>query len=224
MPYPYTVTISGLVSTLRQLRSAFPGQLAPDTLKKWGIAPNNETYVLHILRFLGLIDEEGRKVSENAKVFSEHEDDAFAKRFEALVRKAYDGLFEAFGDKAWELERGRLIAFFRAADDTSARVGLQQAATFEALAGVAGHGAPPAEPKTTPARVRKGQSDTPIVRKKSITPVSTSEQVTTPTPAAPANPRGPALTVRVEINLPVTEDQEVYDKIFRSIRANLLNE
>lgn len=31
------------------------------------------------------------------------------------------------------------------------------------------------------------------------------------------------LTVRVEINLPTAEDQAVYDRIFRSIRENLLH-
>src|SRR6266436_1777478 len=100
MAFPYTVTISGLQSTIRQLRSAFPSQLTPGTLRKWGIAPNNETYVLHILRFLRIIDDEGKKVSENAKIFSETDDDAFAKRFEGLVRKAYEGLFEMYEDKA----------------------------------------------------------------------------------------------------------------------------
>jgi hypothetical protein len=60
MAFPYTVTIPGLVGTLRQLRSVFPSKLTADTLKKWSIAPNNETYVLNVIRFLGLIDEEGK--------------------------------------------------------------------------------------------------------------------------------------------------------------------
>jgi hypothetical protein len=31
------------------------------------------------------------------------------------------------------------------------------------------------------------------------------------------------LTVRIEVNLPAAADQETYDRIFRSIRENLLN-
>jgi hypothetical protein len=31
------------------------------------------------------------------------------------------------------------------------------------------------------------------------------------------------LTVRIEVNLPPAADQETYDRIFRSIRENLLN-
>jgi hypothetical protein len=34
---------------------------------------------------------------------------------------------------------------------------------------------------------------------------------------------GVALTVRIEINLPASGDQETYDRIFKSIRENLLN-
>lgn len=37
------------------------------------------------------------------------------------------------------------------------------------------------------------------------------------------NASGMALTVRVEINLPAGGDQETYDRIFKSIRENLLN-
>ncbi len=52
MAYAYTNTIPGLLGAIRQLRSAFPSPVTADTLKKWGIAPNNETYVIHVLRFL----------------------------------------------------------------------------------------------------------------------------------------------------------------------------
>jgi hypothetical protein len=31
------------------------------------------------------------------------------------------------------------------------------------------------------------------------------------------------VTLRVEINLPVTDDQAVYDSIFKSIKTHLLN-
>jgi len=32
------------------------------------------------------------------------------------------------------------------------------------------------------------------------------------------------VSVRIELNLPATDNQEVYDKMFRSIRENLLND
>ena len=54
--YPYMSGSAGLVQAVAQLRKSFPLQVAADTLKKLGIAPNNETYVLNTLRFVGVID------------------------------------------------------------------------------------------------------------------------------------------------------------------------
>lgn len=224
MAYPYTVTVAGLLATMRQLRTAFPPLVTADTLKKWGIAPNNEAYIVTILRFLGIIDDEGRKLPEKAKAFSEHDDEQFAAKFEALVRTAYAGLFDHFGDNAWALDRNRLIAFFRAADDTSARVGLQQAVTFTALAQLAGHGQAPVEPRAQPARSRAPAASP---KKRGSRSRGGAEVAATPPPSPPPareTPGSLAMTVRIEINLPVSDDQDVYDKIFRSIRSNLLNE
>jgi hypothetical protein len=44
--HPYMSGSAGLVQAVVQLRKSFPSQVAADTLKKLGIAPNNETYVL----------------------------------------------------------------------------------------------------------------------------------------------------------------------------------
>lgn len=219
MAYPYSTTIPGLVAAIRQLRSAFPALVTAETLKKWSIASNNEGTVLVVLRFLGIIDEEGKKQPDAAKVFVEHDDATFAKKFEGLVKAAYTDLFESWADAAWTLERAKLIGFFRTADESSARVGQQQAQTFAALASIAGHGSPPAEAPTQP---RKAKPSFPVAKK---APKGTSSSATQETVAkAPdGGSASVAMTVRVEINLPVTDDQAVYDKIFKSIRANLID-
>jgi hypothetical protein len=215
MPHPYTTTISGMVAALRQLRSNFPPVVNADTLKKWSIGSNNEAPIIVVLRFLRLIDDEGKKIAENAKAFVEHDDAAFAVKFESIVKAAYTDLFDTWGDGAWSLERNRLIGFFRNADATSARVGQEQAATFLALAGLGGRGPAPTvpvqvSPKTTrSARVRSAkQQGTPA-------PPDTS--------AVGKESLGPVVTLRVEINLPVSDKQSVYDSIFKSIKAHLLN-
>lgn len=233
MPHPYSSTIPGLVNAIRQLRSTFPGVVNADTLRKWSIASNNEGPVLLVLRFLGLIDEEGKKQTEQAKVFVEHDDDAFAKKFEGLVNAAYAKLFETWGDGAWTLDRNRLIGFFRSEDHTSARVGLQQALTFQALAAIAGHGPPPAAPKTGGAVAKRAPAAKAAVKGVARQTTKAAPQLPQQAPAHHPQIQQPAaqqasglaaLTVRIEINLPVSDDQDVYDKIFRSIRANLLNE
>jgi hypothetical protein len=227
MAHPYTTTIPGLVSAIRQLRSTFPNTVNADTLKKWSIAPNNEGTVLVVLRYLGLIDEEGKKQTEPAKVFVEHDDAAFASQFEGLVRTSYKDLFDVWADQAWTLDRDKMIGFFRTADDASARVGAQQAATFRALASLAGHGEAPAEPRAIavkPKMAPERSSRARVARNADYSMQADEIRNAQLAELARGGGQPASLTVRIEINLPVSDKQEVYDNIFRSIRANLLNE
>jgi hypothetical protein len=41
------------------LRKNFPAAITSDTVKKLGVAPNNESYVINALQLIGVIDEEG---------------------------------------------------------------------------------------------------------------------------------------------------------------------
>lgn len=219
MSYPYANTTGGLLAVIRQLRSAFPSQVTSDTLKKWSIAPNNETYLLAVLRFLSFIDENGKKQPAAAKVFLEHDDSSFAEAFSKLVEAGYKELFEAFGEQVWTLDRNKLIGFFRAADSTSATVGTRQAQTFQALAQVAGYISPsPSKEHRPSSRAQKtlrketkgGGRQTAGVKPEEPAPASLQRSI--------GGAESPQLTIRVEINLPVTDDQSVYDKIFASIR------
>ena len=221
MPYPYATTLQGLKDVLLQLRSNFPPIVDAAMLKKWSIAPGNEGTVLKVLRFIGIIDDDGNKQDETSKVFVEHDDEAFGSKFADLVQDSYAELFHTWGDKAWSLERDQLIQFFRTEDQTSARAGKQQAATFELLAQFAGHGS--ALPEPTPAEKRANNSSPKrkTSKSKKSSKAETNEVGAPVTPRAPAKPGAPSFTVRVEINLPVSEDQAVYDRIFRSIKENL---
>jgi hypothetical protein len=133
-------------------------------------------------------------------VFSQHSD--------------YTDLFALHKDGAWNLSSDKLISFFRSTDKTTSLVGRLQAATFQLLAGFAGHGAVPA-----PASPKPSAKPKPAKPK--------SEKVVTTNNSQPQQENHPArdigLTVRIEVNLPPAGDQETYDRIFRSIRENLLN-
>ena len=216
--FPYVASPGPLLKTIEHLRLSFPQQVIADTLRKLGVAPNNESYVINILRFLGVIDEEQNKVEEKAMAFLQHEDSSFASEFEAIVSEAYDELFKLHGDAAWDLETSRLIQFFRTTDNTSDIVGKRQASTFKSLASLAGHSELPSIRETKPKSPRKA-SENPTARqkasKKSEQKVVEKEQ---------PNGRNIGLTVRVEVNLPADGSQETYDMIFRSIRENLINE
>ena len=128
------------------------------------------------------------------------------------------------GDNAWALDSASLITYFRQTDQSSELVGTGQANTFKALAAYAGKAeapAPSARAKTKP------QLSNPKPKKKpSADPGgigSRNSNVVLPIVQENGHERNFGLTVRIEINLPASGDQDTYDKIFKSIRANLIN-
>jgi len=54
--YPYVPSAGPLLRTVEHLRRSFPKEVTADTLRKLGVAPKNESYVINVLRFLGVID------------------------------------------------------------------------------------------------------------------------------------------------------------------------
>ena len=233
--HPYTSGAGNITQVVSQLRRSFPGVVTADTLKKLSIAPNNESYILNILKFLGILDAESKKVATAASAFNKHDQAEFQQEFAILVKKAYHELFELHGDDAWALEPNKLISFFRTHDETSDIVGRRQAATFQTLARLSGKLSDEVIP-STPQRPTKSTTKIPAAKngkvnaKKAIEPekVSYPTQLSQPT-AAPVQINGSrkdgavALTERIEINLPAGGDQATYDAIFKSIRENLMN-
>ena len=225
--YPYTSGQSAIVQMVAQLRKGFPAKVDSGYLQRFSIARANESYIISILRFLGLINEEGNRVEENTDYFF-GDDSAFESGLDKSLRAAYAQLFDEMGDDALQADRDSLISWFRASDKTTAVVGQRQASTFQTLAALAGH-------RDLPTARTSGGSKAPAGRRSS-----------SPKPPAGASKRSDAkpnrnvrdsesgnggdvggesevgLTVRIEVNLPPGGDAATYDAIFASIRKHLL--
>jgi hypothetical protein len=227
--HPYMSGTAGLVQVVTQLRRSFPAQVTADTLKKLGIAPNNESFILNILRFVGVLDAENKKKATAASVFNKHDDAEFQNAFAELVQEAYVDLFNLYGETAWSLPADKLISYFRNADHTSALVGRRQASIFQALAALSGK--IDGTPRVAVPKAKRAETPTSKAAKSPPPRRQASSQPPPVTPSTPSsnslnserNSQGVALTVRIEINLPAGGDQETYDRIFRSLRENLLN-
>jgi len=223
--HPYFNNPTDFVKLITHLRRTFPPSVTADTIKKLQLAPKNESYLIGVLRFLDLIDAEGNKTELAGEVFYISKDEDFQAQFAQVVEKAYPELFILHGPQTWDLDKDSLIAFFRQNDKSSDPVGKAQASTFKCLAALSGHGEvsePTKRKRETPPKrtgTRKGRD----AAKKAPKAAPTTLQ---PLPAADAGTRSKmdfGLTVRIEINLPAGGDQETYDRIFKSIRENLLN-
>jgi hypothetical protein len=168
--------------------------------------------VINVLRFIGAIGKDGNKTTKAETVFSYSDDEDFQKAFEQMVKDAYSELFALQKDAAWDLPISKLIGFFRTKDKRTELVGSRQAATFQFLAGFAGHGIVPEPTAPKPSNKAKPAKTKPT---KAAVPEAHS--------GVDRRTREVGLTVRIEVNLPPSGDQETYDNIFRSIRENLLN-
>lgn len=220
MAYPY-IPSGGLIQTaFNQFRKSLPSKVDSGTLKKLGIASSNEGSLINIMKFIGVLTDENDKTPEGTKLFTQHKDEDFQSELAALVRSAYEELFELHSDDAWKLDRDALISFFRGADETSAVTGGRQALTFQTLAALAGH-----REETVTSRASSGPRQPRTTKPKKTTMGGSAKQepssVTIPESSQGQNF---GLTVRVEINLPANASASTYDNIFKSIRKNLLND
>lgn len=217
--HPYISGAGNIAQMVTHLRKSFPQSVTSDTVKKLGLASNNESYVINALNFIGIIDEDGKKTSEGSSAFSHHTDDKFSSAFSKLVEKAYSSLFELFGENSWNLHNDDLITFFRQSDQTSDAIGKRQAATFKIFAAVSGHGEIPIKRgfKAKDSEEMSGAS----TAKKSSSKKQTKGEIKVSSDTGVT--KGIGLTVRVEINLPADGSKETYDSIFKSIKENLID-
>lgn len=221
--YPYAIGNAGLIKIVQQLRKSFPPVVSAETIKKLGIAPNNETYLINTLKFIGVIDEEGKKTKEASSIFVK-DDTEFPKAFSDLVKSAYSDLFSLHDTDSWTLATAKLVSYFRTASETSEVVGKRQASTFQALASLSGYSTaiPVVNSKEKP---KNGKQKTAIKSesKKNVNSASDKNILGKSLGKTESKGKEIGLTVRIEINLPAVADQATYDMIFKSIRENLIN-
>ena len=219
--HPYISGVGNITQMIRFLRKNFPATITSDTVKKLNLASNNESYVINVLQFLKLIDEQGKRTDEGQAVMTKHDDAEFQSSFEAMVKSAYSDLFTLRGQDAWTMNKAQLIGYFRSADKTSDIIGGRQAGVFMALRDLAGHQAD--EPIAgKPKAAGNGKAKAPNKKVKPVEQKKSKDAAQDMEPPPSNQLRGDvALTVRIEINLPPEGTQETYDAIFKSIKANL---
>lgn len=226
--YPYISGPGALVKTLEQFRKSFPSTVDAAYFKRMGIAPGNESYLINILRFLGVIDETGAKVDEAANAFY-GSDEHFHEGLTSLLQKAYKPVFDELGPDAWNASRESLSHWFRMVDKTTDLIGGRQASTFLTLSGVSGNGAPvqasngaksaPKTPSKKPSPKKNSSSASGAGAKDEIQKQPDGGLKVNGGGLVDGGPVG--LSVRIEINVPVGATADEYDAMFASIRKHL---
>jgi hypothetical protein len=219
--FPYIASGGPIVQLISHLRNSFPTSVDADTLKKLGLAPKNESYLINVLRFVGLIDADGKRTPDAERIFANADDRKFQEELSKLVRNAYKDLFNLHGDATWNLNSAALTTFFRQTDQSSAVVGSRQSTTFKTLAALSGFGETP-NPRGKSSKPGKDIRGTQGKKQSRDTP-SETQQPPSQQPKQEFQLNRLGLTVRIEINLPTSADEKTYDLIFKSIRRNLID-
>jgi len=221
--FPYISGVNNITQMLNNLKKNFPQTVSSETVKKYGLASNNESYVINVLQFLRLIDADSKRTETGHNVMTIHDEEQFRDSFGKLIKTAYNELFQLRGEDAWTLQRDDLITFFRSSDKTSDIIGGRQAAVFIALREFIGYEPQPSQGNVKPKSAgsassnRLAKSSSQLGQKKGLAPVIGADS-----DAISKKTNGDlALTVRIEINLPAEGSKDTYDAIFKSIKANL---
>lgn len=79
--HPYISGAGNITQMIGFLRKNFPASVTSETIRKLSLAPKNESYVINVLQFLGLIDEEGKRTGKGHEVMTIHNEAEFCKAF-----------------------------------------------------------------------------------------------------------------------------------------------
>lgn len=104
---PYGPT-RGTLQALQLLRRTTPPRINSDFLRVNKIAPGNEYKVVGALRFLGLIDDEGRPTEKSRLLKTKGA--TYTLALQEIVRSAYRGVFHRLGPK--EVTRDGIYNYF----------------------------------------------------------------------------------------------------------------
>jgi hypothetical protein len=173
-----------------------PPKITQKYLPTIGFKSSNDRYLISILKFLGFIDETGVPTTK----WNEYKNKSKATSVMALtVKSAYDELFETYPDAE---VRGKETVqnFFASKWGASATVSGLMEQTFRQLCGLADFGA---------AKVTEPEEKGTITKE---------EPVATRVGAIPVT-----INVNIQLQLPATKDEAIYDSLFSALKKHLLS-
>ncbi|MCL0066141.1 DUF5343 domain-containing protein, partial [Dehalococcoidia bacterium] len=98
---PYGPT-RGMLQALQLMRKSTPPKVDGNLLRRNQIAPGNEYKVVGALKFLGIIDDEGRPTEKSRLL--KIKGPAFTSALRNIIRSAYKNLFQRLNGGAYTAE------------------------------------------------------------------------------------------------------------------------
>lgn len=202
--FPYTQVPGKLKSFLDKI----PHIGIPDKAdKKWlssiGFVGRDDYTILGVLQFIGFLDQSGKPTQH----WIAYRDKTRSGRVLAEgVVEGYAELFQTYSD-AHRRDDNDLKAFLSTRTTAGARIVYKKLVTFKALCKLAEFGDAVAEQVETPPLIHEPAVDLGTVATKSVPGLGT----------------GFTLNINIQLTLPDTTDETVYDKLFDAMKRHLLS-
>ncbi len=201
----YLTSMKNLSAILKKMvDGAAPERFTGEHLKTIGFAGSNDRALIGLLKDLGFLTADGKPTAR----YANFRDPSRSRSVlgEAL-QEAYSDVF-VVSESPSEADRTAIEGVFRSKLNSTERVAKEQAATFLALLSLAD-------------LPKNGQSLAPEPAK----PQSSGPSETSTVPTRPSKRSVHAtLHYSIQIHLPATKDIEVFNAIFKSLKAHLLDD
>jgi hypothetical protein len=201
MSYPYIQSQEKLKNFMTEISSrGIPEKINQEYLESIGYASKNDRPIIAILKTIGMIDKEN-KPNQN---YANFRDITQTKQIMAtLIGKAYSELFVAYPNAPHE-DRKKLDNWFKTKLGVGDVAASHASGTFLTLSLFADFNEEAKEVKEQKKEAVKGEPE-----KKEMKPTYSE---------------GVIVNLNIQLVLPATENVEVYDKIFKSLKENILKE
>jgi hypothetical protein len=197
MEYPYTLKTGTLKEVFGKILSiGVPETFTIEHLKSLGYKSSNDYPIVKILKFIGFIDAGGKPTEKYRKYRSKD------KRVLADgIRNGYGDLFNLYPD-ANQKDDESLTNFFASKTDGGASTLGAMVGTFKALCSLA---------------VFDNQTETMMQE-------SVSNDKAKEIPIITKTSKNPVVNINIELQIPPTNDPEIYKNFFEALKKYLLND
>lgn len=212
MNYPYSTSTGSIIKILEKIQSVGKPAIAN---KKWmasiGITKSSEQRILLILKFLGFADKKGnttdlwrgfRSTLNGKKVLG------------SAIMKAYSELFEVYPE-AQSATKEELTDFFSTRTDAG---GLAISHTVNTFKNLAQYGE-----FDGAQEIEVLEKDDTNIATQTTTEKAPSSSVSSALSKTISNKNGLTINLNIQLTVPDTTDENVYDKFFEAMKKHLLS-
>ena len=205
----YLTSVKNLPAIMAKIiEGTAPKKFTTAHLKGIGFKSSNDQGILPVLKELGFLSDDGTPTQR----YHDYRDQSRSRAVMGnALREAYEEIFH-INERPSENDRAAIEGKFKSEHNVSDSVAQRQAMTFLALLQHADLDAQ--DPVSSFEKVQNGKEDDEAV---SSVRAKQTAQEKRPSPDV-------SLRYNIEIHLPATKDIEVYNAIFKSLRAHVLDD